>query len=112
MLKEVERATVVITNPTQFAVALEYRAERWRLRWWWPKAATCWPSRSSDVARWHEIPIVENPPLAQALYRTAEVGQTIPAKLYAAVAEILAFIYRAQMRVQTRTRAGYSRWRT
>ena len=48
------------------------------------------------MARWHEIPIVENPPLAQALYRTVEVGQTIPAKLYAAVAEILAFVYRAR----------------
>ena len=42
------------------------------------------------------IPIVENPPLAQALYRMVEVGQSIPAKLYAAVAEILAFIYRMQ----------------
>ena len=47
-------------------------------------------------ARWHGIPLVENPPLAQALYRATEVGQAIPAKLYAAVAEILAFIYRTQ----------------
>jgi flagellar biosynthetic protein FlhB len=53
-----------------------------------------------QVARWHEIAIVENPPLAQALYRSVEIGQTIPAKLYAAVAEILAFIFRAQMRAQ------------
>jgi len=51
-------------------------------------------------ARWHEIPIVENRPLAQALYRTVEVGGTIPAKLYTAVAEVLAFIYRAQARVR------------
>jgi flagellar biosynthetic protein FlhB len=47
-------------------------------------------------AVWHGVPIVENPPLAQALYRMVEVGQSIPAKLYAAVAEILAFIYRMQ----------------
>ena len=48
-----------------------------------------------EIARWHGIPIIENPPLAQSLYRTVEVGQAIPAKLYAAVAEILAFVYRA-----------------
>ena len=51
----------------------------------------------------HEIPIAENPPLAQALYRGVEVGQAIPAKLYAAVAEILAFLYRAQVRAQQAT---------
>ena len=49
-----------------------------------------------EVARWHGIPIMENPPLAQALYRTVEVGRAIPAALYAAVAEILAFVFRAQ----------------
>ncbi len=52
--------------------------------------------RIKEVARWHNIPIVENPPLAQALYRATEVGEVIPAKLYTAVAEILAFLYRTQ----------------
>jgi flagellar biosynthetic protein FlhB len=55
-----------------------------------------------ELARWHEVPIVENPLLAQALYKTADAGQMIPPKLYAAVAEILAFLYRAQMRMQSR----------
>jgi flagellar biosynthetic protein FlhB len=59
-------------------------------------------------ARWHGIPIVENPPLAQALYRAAEVGQTIPANLYTAVAEILAFIFRTQRMVNTPTPKGGS----
>jgi len=99
MLKDVERATVVITNPTHFAVALEYRAEMAA-----PavvaKGMNTLAEQIKHVARWHEIPIAENPPLAQALYRTVEIGQTIPAKLYAAVAEVLAFIYRAQMRAQ------------
>jgi flagellar biosynthetic protein FlhB len=99
MLKEVERATVVITNPTHFAVALEYRPEMAA-----PvvvaKGCNLLAERIKQVARWHEIPIAENPPLAQALYRGVEVGQAIPAKLYAAVAEILAFLYRAQMRAQ------------
>ena len=47
-------------------------------------------------AIWHNVPIVENPPLAHALYRAVQVGQTIPPALYLAVAEILAFIFRAQ----------------
>ncbi len=100
MLKEVEHATVVITNPTHFAIALEYRPTM-------PapvvlaKGCNALAEQIKEVARWHEVPIVENPPLAQALYRSVEVGQTIPAKLYTAVAEILAFIYRAQVRVQT-----------
>ncbi len=63
------------------------------------------------MARWHEIPIVENPPLAQALYRAVEVGQAIPAKLYAAVAEILAFLYRAQVRAAAGDRQGITKWR-
>ena len=99
MLKDVERASVVITNPTHFAVALEYRPAMSA-----PavvaKGVNALAEQIKQVARWHEIPIAENPPLAQALYRTVEVGQTIPAKLYAAVAEILAFLYRAQVRAQ------------
>ena len=57
-------------------------------------------------ARWHAIPIVENPALAQALYRATEVGQSIPAKLYAAVAEIMAFIYRTQRLAQAASSQG------
>src|SRR5271165_1036628 len=99
MLKDVEHASVIVTNPTHFAVALEYRPEMAA-----PvvvaKRANLLAEQIKQVARWHEVPIAENPPLAQALYRGVEVGQAIPAKLYAAVAEILAFIYRAQMRAQ------------
>ena len=102
MLKDVERATVVVTNPTHFAVALEYRPEMAA-----PvvvaKGLNALAEQIKQVARWHEIPIAENPPLAQALYRSVEIGQAIPAKLYAAVAEILAFIFRARMRAQQGT---------
>lgn len=107
MLKEAERATVVITNPTHFAVALEYRPEM-------PapvlvaKGVNALAEQIKQVARWHDIPIAENPPLAQALYRTVEIGQIIPAKLYAAVAEILAFIYRAEMRARAQQAARRS----
>jgi flagellar biosynthetic protein FlhB len=58
------------------------------------------------IARWHGIPMVENPPLAHALYRAVEVGQSIPAKLYTAVAEILAAIYRAQSLAERRRLEG------
>ncbi|MFZ0796000.1 MAG: EscU/YscU/HrcU family type III secretion system export apparatus switch protein [Candidatus Korobacteraceae bacterium] len=103
MLKEVEHATLVITNPTHFAVALEYGPLM-------PapvvvaKGLNALAEQIKEVARWHEIPIAENPPLAQALYRSVEIGQAIPAKLYAAVAEILAFILRAQMRARAQAR--------
>ncbi len=96
MLKDVERANVVVTNPTEFAVALEYRPEEMTAPVVVAKGQRLLAQRIKQEANWHGIPIIENPPLAQALYRSVEVGQAIPAKLYAAVAEILAFIYRLQ----------------
>ena len=66
----------------------------WRRRSWWPRARTTWRCASAQKAIEHQVPIVENPPLAQALYKSVEVGQEIPAHLYRAVAEILAYIYR------------------
>jgi flagellar biosynthetic protein FlhB len=59
-----------------------------------------------QIARWKDIPVLENPPLAQALYKTVDVGQSIPAKLYTAVAEVLAFVYRAQAQVRRQGHAG------
>ncbi len=105
MLQEVERATVVVTNPTHFAVALEYKPEMAA-----PivvaKGCNLLAEKMKRVAYWHEIPVLENKPLAQALYRTVDVGQTIPAKLYVAVAEMLAYLYRAQMRAQRAAPGG------
>ncbi len=97
MLKDVERAAVVITNPTEFAIALEFRMEMDA-----PvvvaKGRNLLAAQIREVALWHGIPLVENPPLAHALYRAVEIGQAIPPKLYAVVAEILAAIWRAQAR--------------
>jgi flagellar biosynthetic protein FlhB len=95
MLKATETATAVVTNPTHFAVALRYERDM-------PapmvvaKGQDLIAEQIKEVARWHGIPTLENPPLAQVLYRTVAVGQEIPAKLYIAVAEILALIHRAQ----------------
>jgi flagellar biosynthesis protein FlhB len=99
MAKDVARATAVITNPTHYAVAIEYRPETMSAPVVVAKGRNLLAQKIKEIARWHEIPIVENRVLAQALYKTTEVGQAIPPKLYAAVAEILAFLYRAQARV-------------
>ena len=96
MLQRVARATVVITNPTEYAVALEYIPEKMGAPVVVAKGRGLLAQKIKREARWYEIPIMENVALAQALYRTVEVGDTIPAKLYMAVAEVLAFIYRAQ----------------
>ncbi len=100
MLRQVARATVIITNPDEFAIALEYNPEKMAAPLVLAKGRGLLAQKIKREARWHEIPIVENRLLARALYRTVEVGGSIPAKLYTAVAEVLAFIYRAQSRMR------------
>lgn len=97
MLDELKRATVVVTNPSEFAVALEYRPLMAAPRVV-AKGRNLLAQQIKQAARWQGIPLVENPPLAHALYRAVEVGQSIPPKLYAVVAAVLAAIYRAQAR--------------
>jgi flagellar biosynthetic protein FlhB len=99
MAKDVARATAVITNPTHYAVAIEYRPETMAAPVVVAKGRNLLAQKIKELARWHDIPLVENRVLAQALYKSTEVGQAIPPKLYAAVAEILAFLYRAQARL-------------
>jgi flagellar biosynthesis protein FlhB len=105
MLKDVERAAVVITNPTEFAVALEFNTQM-EAPVVVAKGRNLLAAQIREVAMWHGIPLVENPPLAHALYRAVEVGQTIPPKLYAVVAEILAAIWRAQARAMQSATGG------
>ncbi|HYA25181.1 MAG TPA: EscU/YscU/HrcU family type III secretion system export apparatus switch protein [Terriglobales bacterium] len=99
MLRDTEKASVVITNPTHFAVALRYEMDMDA-----PivvaKGRDFLAKEIKEVALWHGIAVLENPPLAQALYHTVEVGSPIPAALYTAVAEILAFVFRAQARAR------------
>jgi len=94
MIGDVKKATVVITNPTHFAVALQYNRDSMLAPKVLAKGRDILAARIREEARKHEIPIVENKPLAQALYKTVEVGETIPAQLFAAVAEVLAYLVR------------------
>jgi flagellar biosynthetic protein FlhB len=94
MLQRVPRATVVITNPTEIAVALEYEQERMEAPVVVAKGTGYVADRIRAIAMEYEIPIVQRPPLAQALYKATEVGQVIPFELYEAVAEVIAYVYR------------------
>ncbi|OIQ09808.1 flagellar biosynthetic protein FlhB [Moorella thermoacetica] len=98
MMHAVPEATVVITNPTHVAVALRYREEE-RAPRVVAKGAGSIAERIKAVARRHNVPVVENPPVARALYRQVELGQEIPVALYQAVAEILARIYKLRGRL-------------
>jgi flagellar biosynthesis protein FlhB len=97
MLEDVKRAAVVITNPTEFAIALEFNLQM-EAPVVVAKGRNLLAAQIREIALWHGIPLVENPPLAHALYRAVEIGQAIPPKLYAVVAEILAAIWRAEAR--------------
>lgn len=94
MMKDVPTATAVIVNPTHYAVAIRYSANGPGAPKVVAKGKNYVAARIRKLANEHQVPIVENPPLAQALYKSVEVGQEIPSDLYRAVAEILAYIYR------------------
>jgi flagellar biosynthesis protein FlhB len=97
MLEDTKRAAVVVTNPTSYAIALEY-IPALAAPVVVAKGRNLLAAQIKEIARWQGIPMVENPPLAHILYRTVEVGQSVPPKLYEVIAEVLAAIYRAQAR--------------
>jgi flagellar biosynthetic protein FlhB len=94
MINDVRKATVVITNPTHFAIALQYQRDSMMAPKVLAKGRDHLAARIREEARKHGIPMVENKPLAQTLYKTVEIGETIPAQLFAAVAEVLAYLVR------------------
>lgn len=94
MMQQVPRATAVVVNPTHYAVALRYRMEEMPAPVVVAKGKNYLALRIRQVAIENQVPVVENPPLALALYQSCEVGRPIPVHLYRAVAEVLAYIYR------------------
>jgi flagellar biosynthetic protein FlhB len=102
MMQAVPKADVVITNPTHFAVALQYDPKSMRAPRVVAKGADLVAQQIKRVAAEHGVPTMENPPLARALFKACEIGDEIPGDMYAAVAELLAFVYRLRT---TRLRA-------
>jgi flagellar biosynthetic protein FlhB len=102
MMESVPKADVVITNPTHFAVALEYKAESMKAPIVSAKGADLIARRIREIAEENHVPIVQNPTLARTIWKTVDIGQEIPSDLYAAVAEVLAYVYRINKRFQRR----------
>jgi flagellar biosynthetic protein FlhB len=93
MMSEVPKADVVVTNPTHFAVALKYESGTMGAPTVVAKGMNLIAERIRELAGENRVPILEAPALARALHRHADVGDQIPATLYAAVAEVMAYVY-------------------
>jgi flagellar biosynthetic protein FlhB len=104
MKADVSRAAVVITNPTHYAVALAFDFEAMDAPRVLAKGRNLLAEEIKEQARWAGVPILENPPLARSLYQLVEAGAPIPVALYAAVASILAFLYKQRMEEELRWR--------
>jgi flagellar biosynthetic protein FlhB len=101
MMANVPKATVIITNPTHFAVALKYDREMSAPQCL-AKGADDIALRIREIAKQHDVPIVENPPLARALYASVEIDETIPAEHFKAVAQVIGYVFRLQGKVPAR----------
>ena len=94
MMGYVPDADVIVTNPTHIAVALKYDAEEMDAPTVVAKGKRLIADKIKAIAKENDVPVVENKPLARSLYEAVEVGMTVPANLYKAVAEVLAYVYR------------------
>ncbi len=108
MMAAIPRANVVVTNPTHVAVALEYNPESMEAPRVVAKGLRLMAQRIKDIARENEVPIMERPELARALYKNVEVGREIPSQFYEAVAEILAHLHRLGRRIGTEEETEHS----
>lgn len=102
----VPKADVVVTNPTELAVALKYDPETMAAPVVVAKGAGLLAQRIRQLAKQHGVPVIEKKPLAQALYKTVDINQTIPQELYAAVAEVLAYVYQIKGKQPPRPKAA------
>jgi flagellar biosynthetic protein FlhB len=93
MMAEIPTADVVVTNPTHFSVALKYSENGMRAPVVVAKGTHLMAAKIKEIAKANNVPILEAPPLARALYKHTDLGQSIPEALYTAVAEVLAYVY-------------------
>jgi flagellar biosynthesis protein FlhB len=98
-MQEVPKADVVITNPTHFAVAIKYDESKKDAPYVVAKGADYTAQKIKMIAKENDVMTIENRPLARALYSQAEIGDTIPEEFFKAVAEILAFVYKAKNKI-------------
>jgi flagellar biosynthetic protein FlhB len=107
MMANVPKATVVITNPTHLAVAIEYH-EGMKA----PKVLAKGPyhvaQRIVKIAKENRIPVIQNIPLARAIYKTIDIGQEISPDLYLAMAEVLAYVYKLRGKMPARPQPAMS----
>lgn len=99
MMQELPKADVVITNPTHFAVALKYDADKYEAPYVVAKGCDHLAAKIKETARENNVEIVENKPLARMLYYNVELGAVIPQELFKAVADILAYVYKLQGKI-------------
>jgi len=93
MMAEVPKASVIVTNPTHYAVALSYEDRTMRAPRVVAKGADLVAARIRELGEEHHVPVLESPALARAIYHNTEIGAEIPETLYTAVAEILAYVF-------------------
>ena len=98
MMARIKDADVIVTNPTHYAVALEYKPDRMSAPRVIAKGRNWIAQRIKKLGREYDIPTVENVPLARALYRSVQLEQEIPMELYKAVAEVLAYVFKVRKR--------------
>jgi flagellar biosynthetic protein FlhB len=100
MMQDVPTADVIITNPTHYAVALKYDGNQMQAPEVVAKGQDFVALRIREVAKENGVLIMENKPLARALFAQAEIGDTVPADLFQAVAEVLAYVYKLKGKVK------------
>ena len=93
MMDSVPDSDFVVTNPTHIACAIKYDAQKMESPQLLAKGSELFAKKIIEIARQHSIPVIENPPVARAIFRMVEINASIPPELYKAVAEILIFVY-------------------
>src|SRR4051812_14668726 len=93
MLQDVPKADVIVTNPTHYAVALRYDENKMRAPVVVAKGTELLAAKIREIATENNVPILEAPPLARALYKSVEIGGEVPAALYVTVAQVLTYVY-------------------
>lgn len=100
MMNDVPKADVIITNPTHIAIAIKYDSAKFPAPQILAKGADYVAEKIKNLAKEYNIPIIENKPLARTIFRTLEIGQLIPRELFAAVAEVLAYVYKLKRKLK------------